>query len=176
MYSFHFHSRNDRSQCTVSTKRKYTLAAKPSTSTQNQGGLGLVHPLLFIWPPSVLSTHLDKSVYFLLGWDCRVTLWCFSFPNEMKGCMSQIINSSFQKLENYLRNIPILPINILTFAHKTWRPLLRLQCFWSTRAIFQCIRLKAVVVLSEILIWTPTTTRQNPHKPWKAPPPLTGGA
>ena len=31
---------------------------------------GLAHPLLFIWPPSVLSTRLDKSVYFLLGGDC----------------------------------------------------------------------------------------------------------
>ncbi len=28
--------------------------------------VGLAHPLLFIWPPWVLSTWLDKSVYFLL--------------------------------------------------------------------------------------------------------------
>ncbi len=27
----------------------------------------LVHYLAFIWPPSILSTQLDKSVYFLLG-------------------------------------------------------------------------------------------------------------
>ncbi len=29
--------------------------------------VGLAHLLLFILPPSVLSTRLDKSVYFLLG-------------------------------------------------------------------------------------------------------------
>ena len=29
--------------------------------------VGLAHLLLFIWPPSVLSTRLVKSVYFLLG-------------------------------------------------------------------------------------------------------------
>ena len=29
--------------------------------------VGLAHLLLFIQPPSVLSTRLDKSVYFLLG-------------------------------------------------------------------------------------------------------------
>ncbi len=27
----------------------------------------VAHPLLFIWPSSVFSTRLDKSVYFLLG-------------------------------------------------------------------------------------------------------------
>ncbi len=31
------------------------------------GVVGLAHSLLFIWPPSVLSTRLDRSVYFLLG-------------------------------------------------------------------------------------------------------------
>ena len=29
--------------------------------------VSLAHPLLFIWPPSVLSSRLGKSVYFLLG-------------------------------------------------------------------------------------------------------------
>ncbi len=29
--------------------------------------VGLAHLLLFIWPPSVWNTWLDKSVYFLLG-------------------------------------------------------------------------------------------------------------
>ncbi len=68
---------------TVSTKRKYTLSAKPSTQktrgTRGNGGgvshpplswtnsmVSLVHPLLFIWPLSVFSSRLDKSVYFLL--------------------------------------------------------------------------------------------------------------
>ncbi len=54
---------------TVSDKRQYTLATK--ASTQKPGGLediwGKGHHLLFIWPPSVLITRLDKSVYFLSG-------------------------------------------------------------------------------------------------------------
>ncbi len=49
-------------------KRKYTLAAKPST--QNRGGQTksrLCAPPTFHLAPSVLNTRLDKSVYFLLG-------------------------------------------------------------------------------------------------------------
>ncbi len=32
---------------------------------------GFVAPLPFIWPPSILSTQPNKSVYFLLGGDCN---------------------------------------------------------------------------------------------------------
>ena len=53
---------------TVSTKRKYTPASK--ASTQKPWGLkerlGMHHTLLSIWPTSVWSTQLDKSVYFFL--------------------------------------------------------------------------------------------------------------
>ena len=37
--------------------------------------VGLAHPQLFIWPPSVLSGQLDKSVYFLLGETVRGHIW-----------------------------------------------------------------------------------------------------
>ncbi len=29
--------------------------------------VGVPHPLVPVWPPSVLSTWFDKSVYFLFG-------------------------------------------------------------------------------------------------------------
>ncbi len=48
---------------------------------RNPNGVGPKWPLLFIWPPSILSTRLDKSVYFLMGETVRqarlVLLPCF---------------------------------------------------------------------------------------------------
>ncbi len=60
---------------TVSNERKYTLAPRYSKCRGARGKVGgepchpssVADPLLSIWPPSVLSTRHDKSVYFLLG-------------------------------------------------------------------------------------------------------------
>ena len=66
---------------TVSAKRKYTLASK--ASTRKPGGLP-------IWSPSVLSTQLDKSLYFLLG----ETVYNFRSPS-FHGFGDEINNNVF---------------------------------------------------------------------------------
>ncbi len=49
-------------------KKVYTCGkAKYSKPRRARGNVGGATHLPFIWPPSIFSTHLDKSVYFLLG-------------------------------------------------------------------------------------------------------------
>ncbi len=62
LYSLH------RKKVHTCGKAKYSKSRGTRGKVMKDAAMvGLVHLLLFIWPPSVLSTRLNKSVYFRLG-------------------------------------------------------------------------------------------------------------
>ncbi len=56
----------------------------------------MVHPLPFIWPPSILSTKLEKSVYFLLGETVNVSSTCSMFLLKMSVVYQEDMKKSLE--------------------------------------------------------------------------------
>ncbi len=64
---YHFILRTSQNY-SLHQKKVYTCTeAKSSKARWTRGKVGVAHPLLSIWPSSVLSTQLGKNVHFLLG-------------------------------------------------------------------------------------------------------------